>query len=440
MTTTQKQGNIVGIITMIFLFGMISFVTNLAAPIGVIWRNNPDFSNIGMMGNMMNFLAYLFMGIPAGKLLSKIGYKKTALAAIAVGVLGIFVQFLSGKTGAAGFYVYLSGAFIAGLCVCMLNTVVNPMLNLLGGGGNRGNQLIQTGGAFNSLVGTITPMMVGAMIGEVSKSVISDVFPLLYIAMGVFAASFVILLFIPMSNPTQTAANVKYESSAWRFRHLVLGAVAIFFYVGVEVGIPGILIFYLSDSTAAGAGLPVEIAAGAAGAIAGIYWLLMMAGRFIGSAIGGVVSSKTMMTFTTIVSAVLVIAAIMIPSTEKFMMPAFTAWKDFPLMPELSGKMFIMAEVPLSALLLVLCGLCTSIMWGSIFNLATEGLGKYTPQASGIFMMMVVGGGVIPLVQEQLVKAVGYMPSYWLIVAGILFMLYYSLVGSRNVNKNIKVD
>ena len=138
MTTQQKQGNIVGIVTMIFLFGMISFVTNLAAPIGVIWKNNPDFSNLGMLGNAMNFLAYLFMGIPAGKLISKIGYKKTALAAIAVGLVGVFVQFLSGMTGDAGFYVYLLGAFIAGICVCMLNTVVNPMLNTLGGGGNKG--------------------------------------------------------------------------------------------------------------------------------------------------------------------------------------------------------------------------------------------------------------------------------------------------------------
>jgi FHS family L-fucose permease-like MFS transporter len=284
-------------------------------------------------------------------------------------------------------------------------------------------------------------MMVGAMIGEVSRASITDVNPLLFIAMGVFAAAFVILLFIPITDPTPAAATVKYESSAWRFRHLVLGAVAIFFYVGVEVGIPGILIFYLSDATAAGAGLPDAIAGGAAGAIAGIYWLLMMAGRFIGSAVGGKVSSKIMMVITTGVSAILVIAAIMVPAdAESILMPAFTAFKEFPEMPELSGKLFIMTQVPMSALLLVLCGLCTSIMWGAIFNLATEGLGKYTSQASGIFMMMVVGGGVIPLVQEQLVKWVGYMPSYWLIVAGILYMLYYALTGSRNVNKDIKIN
>ncbi len=424
MTTTKKQGNIVGIVTMIFLFGMISFVTNLAAPIGVIWKNNPDFENLGMMGNMMNFLAYLFMGIPAGKMLIRLGYKRTTLIAIAVGLLGIFVQFLSGKTGDAGFYVYLAGALIAGFSVCMLNTVVNPTLNLLGGGGNKGNQLIQTGGAFNSLVGTITPMMVGAMIGEVSKASITDVNPLLFIAMGVFAAAFVALLFIPITDPTPAAAGAKFESSAWRFRHLVLGAVAIFFYVGVEVGIPGILFYYLSK----GAGLPLDTAAATAGVVAATYWFLMMVGRFVGGAIGAKVSSRAMMVFATGVSAILVITAIFMPADALTSMPAFT------------GSSFIMTKVPMSALLLVLCGLCTSIMWGAIFNLATEGLGKYTSQASGIFMMMVVGGGVIPLMQEQLVKLVGYMPSYWLIVAGILYMLYYALIGSKNVNKDIKVD
>jgi FHS family L-fucose permease-like MFS transporter len=162
MTTQKQNGNVVAIVTMIFLFAMISFVTNLAAPIGVIWKNQPEFEGsnfLGMLGNMMNFLAYLFMGIPAGKLLTKIGYKKTALVAIGIGFLGVLTQYLSGVVLVgntlfslpANFFVYLLGAFIAGFSVCMLNTVVNPMLNLLGGGGNKGNQLIQTGGTFNSL-------------------------------------------------------------------------------------------------------------------------------------------------------------------------------------------------------------------------------------------------------------------------------------------------
>jgi FHS family L-fucose permease-like MFS transporter len=429
MTAQQKQGsNIIGIVTMIFLFGMIAFVTNLAAPIGTIW--NAKFSNLGMLGNLMNFAAYLFMGIPAGRLLARIGYKKTALTAILVGIVGIFVQFLSGKTGDAtlGFSVYLAGAFIAGLCVCLLNTVVNPMLNVLAGAGNKGNQMIQIGGSFNSLMGTLTPMIVMAMVGDVAKSSIADVNPLLYIAMGVFALTFVILLFVPLKEIHESVDVKKFERSPWAFRHFVLGTVAIFVYVGVEVGIPGTILYWFSDASDAGAGLPVETAAATAGAVAGLYWLLMMVGRFVGGAIGGKVSSRAMMAFATGVAAILVLVAILLPSSVQTMMPAFT------------GSKFIMAQVPLSALLFVLCGLCTSIMWGAIFNLATEGLGKYVPLASGIFMMMVVGGGIIPFAQQQLGGAVGYLNSYWLPLAGILYMFWYALVGCKNVNKDIKVD
>lgn len=97
-------------------------------------------------------------------------------------------------------------------------------------------------------------------------------------------------------------------------------------------------------------------------------------------------------------------------------------------------------SVPVSALFLVLCGLCTSVMWGGIFNLAVEGLGKYTAQASGIFMMMVVGGGIFPLLQQVISDAVGYMASYWLIVAMLAYLLFYGITGCKNVNKDIPVE
>jgi FHS family L-fucose permease-like MFS transporter len=269
-------------------------------------------------------------------------------------------------------------------------------------------------------------MMVGAMIGEASKAAIGDVNPLLYIAMGVFALTFVALLFIPITELHKTD-NVVYERSPWAFRHFVLGAIAIFTYVGVEVGIPYILMFFLADGTAAGAGLPVATAAATAGFVAGTYWFMMLIGRFIGGVIGGKVSSRAMMSCTTLLAIILVVTAIF-TSGVSTTMPVFT------------GSAFAMAQVPLSALLLVLCGLCTSVLWGAIFNLATEGLGKYVPLASGIFMTMVVGGGVLPFIQEQIANAAGYMTSYWLIVAGILYMLFFALVGSKNVNKDIKVD
>lgn len=439
--TQQKQnGNVVAIVTMIFLFAMISFVTNLAAPIGVIWSNKFAGSNfLGMLGNLMNFAAYLFMGIPAGKMLTKIGYKKTALVAIAVGFLGVLIQYLSGIVGESttlftlplNFYVYLLGAFVAGFSVCMLNTVVNPMLNLLGGGGNKGNRLLQIGGSFNSLAGTITPMLVGALIGSVTKdTAISDVNPVLFIALGVFAVAFIILSFIPIEDPDAGRKNTetKFSHSPWHFRHFIMGAIGIFIYVGIEIGIPGTLNFFLSNTTDKGAGLDPSNAATIGGFVAGTYWFLMLVGRFLGGAIGGKVSTKAMLTTASGVGILLVLGAIFSPVSLTISMPVFT------------GSSFAMTQVPLSALLLVLCGLCTSVMWGGIFNLATEGLGKYTNAASGIFMMMVVGGGILPLFQSWVADQSAYMVSYFVPLAGLAFLFYYALIGSKNVNKDIPVD
>ena len=439
MSNQQKNGSIIAIVTMMFLYAMISFVTNLGAPIGVIWKNQPEIggSNVlGIMGNFMNFFAYLFMGIPAGKMLTKVGYKKTALIGIAVGFVGVLIQFLSGFSGGIpGFCIYLLGAFISGFSVCILNTVVNPMLNLLGGGGNRGNQLNMIGGTLNSLAGTMTPMLVGALIGTVTASTqMADVNLVMYIAMTVFACAFIILTFIPIQDPElgKVTAETKFEHSPWSFRHCLLGVIAIFVYVGVEVGIPGGLNFYLSDTTANGAWVNPEAVLNHAtigGAVAAMYWLLMLVGRMVASAIGGKVSSRQMMLFCTFVAMVLIVAAILIPKSVTATMP---------LVKILEGSVE-MTTVPLSAVLLVLCGLCTSVMWASIFNLATEGLGKYTAQASGIFMMMVVGGGVLPVVQNFFAD-LGYMPSYFVYLLAVAYMFYYALIGCKNVNKDIPVE
>ena len=446
MNQQKQNGNLIAIITMFFLFAMISFVTNLAAPFGTIWKNQYAGANtLGMMGNMMNFLAYLFMGIPAGNMLVKIGYKKTALIAMAVGFFGLLTQYISSLVGAddsvfsmgeytikLNFIIYLLGAFICGFCVCMLNTVVNPMLNLLGGGGNKGNQLIQAGGALNSLSGTLTPLFVGVLIGSVTpQTAMSDVAPLLFIAMGVFIFTFIIISFVSIPEPHLRKGKVQKEQhphSPWSFRHTVLGVIGIFIYVGIEIGIPGTLNFYLADSTEKGAGLLTDGAA-IGGAIAAIYWLLMLVGRLASSVISGKVSSRVQLITVSIVAICFILIAIFTPKEVTVSMPGYSADNGFQ-----------MASVPLSALFLVLCGLCTSIMWGGIFNLAVEGLGKYTAQASGIFMMMVVGGGILPLIQQFISDSAGYMNSYWLIIAMLAYLLFYGLVGCKNVNKDIPVE
>ena len=422
---TKKKGTLVAIITMMFLFAMISFVTNMAAPVGTIWKQHYDWA--GMMGNMMNFAAYLFMGIPAGMMITKYGYKKTALVALALGFVGIGVQYVSSTmdgNSISTYVVYLLGAFICGFCVCILNTVVNPMLNLLGGGGNRGNQLIQTGGSLNSLAATLTPMLAGSMIGEITKDTsLQVVTPLLLIALGIFAASFVIVWFTQLTEPeTEHADVIGGVKGALAYRQLVLGIIAIFFYVGVEVGIPGQLLFYLSEPVSEGGVLG---SAAVAGLIAGIYWLLMLVGRFVSAFISGKVSSRTQLTVTSVVAIALLLIAIFTPEASKMNLTV----------PNLAESTLIHAEVPTKVLFIILCGICTSVMWGVIFNLATEGLGKYTATASGLFMTMVVGGGVMPLIQNLMATKIGDIQSYWLIVAMLAYILFFALIGSRPAKK-----
>ena len=185
MNSVQKKNYALPIAMMFALFAMISFVTGLQNPMGVIVKNQFGTSIfLSQLGNAANFIAYAFMGIPAGLLLQRIGYKRTALAAIVVGFVGVGITYLSGV--ASSFGVYLTGAFVSGFSMCMLNTVVNPMLNTLGGEGKRGNQLLQFGGSCNSLSATIVPVLVGYLMGDVARTTIDKANPALFIAMGIF--------------------------------------------------------------------------------------------------------------------------------------------------------------------------------------------------------------------------------------------------------------
>ena len=431
-TTVKKQNYFIPIIVMILLFGMISFVTNLASPMGDILKNQFKIPNWqGTLGVFANFIAYAVMGIPSGTLLQKKGYKKTALIAVIVGFVGVGIQTLSGVFGS--FAVYLLGAFVAGFSMCLLNTVVNPMLNRLGGGGNKGNQLIQIGGSFNSLCGTAVIVITGLLIPNIVEAKISDVFPLMYTALGIFAFAFVVILLTKIPENEQKQDVVKQNEKGkgpMAFRHFVLGAIAIFIYVGVEVGIPNVLHKWLQNpelNVLGNISDPDDVAA----SVAATYWFLMLIGRLIGGIIGSKVSAKAMLTFVSLVGIILTLLAMFGPSIMvKF--PAFNGAKGFGL-----------ESIPLNAAFLVCIGLCTSVMWGGIFNLAVEGLGKYTEKASGIFMALVCGGGILPLLQNAIVDGLGgtgYLQSYWVIVAGLAFLLFYALIGSKNVNKDIPVD
>ncbi len=415
MEKNAKKGNVFAIGICFFLFAMISFVTGLQNPMGIIAKAQFGATNLmSQLGNAANFIAYAFLGLPAGFLLKGKGYKFTALAAVTVGFVGVGISYLSGIFGS--FTVYLLGAFVSGFSMCMLNTVVNPLLNTLGGGGNRGNQLIQIAGSCNSLSATIVPVLAGMLIGEVTeKTQVADVNLALFIAMGIFALAFVIILLSDIPEPElEAAAAAKDEKKegtlesikgALSYRHFVFGAIAIFLYVGIEVGIPNIVNLYLTDVNG------LNIATGVAGTLVGAYWFLMLCGRLVASVIGGKVSSRTMMIAVSSAGILLLVVGMFLPETLKVAL--------------------LGTQIPVNALLFVACGLCTSVMWGAIFNLAVEGLGKYTSIASGLFMVMVCGGGILPLLQGAVADFAGYIQSYWVLVAAIAYILWYALLGSK---------
>ena len=406
---------------MIALFAMIAFVTNLCSPMATIVKNQFGASETaGQIGNYANFIAYLLMGIPSGMLITKMGYKKTALAALVVGIVGLVIEYISGQIGGGGAYwIYLLGAFISGMCMCMLNAVVNPLLNVLGGGGKTGNQLIQIGGAFNSAAAVAVYILMGALIGEVTKdTVIADATPAMFIALGIFLVAFVVLLFTKIEEPEQAPMEMGLISGALKFRHFALGALAIFLYMSVEVGTPTYMISYLQTPS-------IGITAGVAALIASVYWLMMFIGRTIGGAIGGKVSSRTMVSVVAAIAVVLLLFGMFAPTDIKVNVPGID-WGNLSV---------IWTPVPIGVFAFILVGLCTSVMWGGIFNMAVEGLGKYTAAASGIFMTMVFGCAVMVALQAVVADKVSILSSYWIPVACAAYILFYALVGSKPSKK-----
>lgn len=428
MSNSKKQWG--AIVIMIALFAMIAFVTNLCSPMAIIVKNSFGASDaLAQIGNFGNFIAYLVMGIPAGMLIAKFGYKKTALIGLLIGIVGVLVQWLSGHVGKdSAFLVYLIGAFISGFTMCILNAVVNPMLNILGGGGNKGNQLIQIGGVFNSAAAVAVYIIMGALIGDAAKAHISDATPALMIALGVFVIGFIGLLFTKVEEPEQAPVDVSLVKGAMKYRHFVLGVLAIFLYMCVEVGTPSYMLLYMtSDPTSATPGLGMD--AGVAGLIVAVYWFMMLVGRFIGGAIGGKVSSRAMITTAATISIILVLFGMFAPATMTTNVPGVD-WANLNL---------IWTEVPVSIFAFIFVGLCTSVMWGGIFNLAVEGLGKYTAIASGIFMTMVFGGGILVPLQGWIADATSsYMTSYWLVLFCAAYILFYALVGSKPSHKQVQ--
>ncbi|MDE7412737.1 MAG: MFS transporter [Muribaculaceae bacterium] len=424
-STDKKKNYALPIAIMFALFFMIAFVTGYQNPLGsVIEKMSNGNKLMSQLGTFANFIAYAFMGYPAGILLQNKGFRVTALYAVTIGFIGVAVTYCSGfiADDTTAVTIYLIGAFIAGFSMCLLNSVVNPMLNSLGATPKQGNQLVQFGGSFNSLGATLAPVIVGGLLGG-AASTISSANPVFYLAMGIFALAFLVLYFskLPESEDLGKKKEKIKVAKAFTYTNFTFGVLAIFCYVGLEVGIANWTLQYLEKSQDVISNNVMESAA-IAGTVVGIYWLLMLVGRLIGGVVGGKISSKVMLTVAAL--GVMALLAVGIFTSETIVDFIGFSSAEFS---------FGLVKIPLNAVFFVLCGFFASVMWGAIFNLSVTGLGKYTAVASGIFMVMVCGGGVFPAIQS-LIAAKSIVASFWLPFCLAAYICIYALFLSRPKN------
>ena len=224
------------------------------------------------------------------------------------------------------------------------------------------------------------------------------------------------ILFTKIEEPEQAPVDFSLIKGALKFRHFALGALAIFLYMGVEVGTPNAVQQYLNEPDN-----PLHIPSATVGMIVAVYWFMMLIGRFTGAAIGSKVSSRAMVTTVATVTLCLVLFGMYAPQDVLVNFPGVD-WGKLEL---------IWQPIPVGIFAFLLVGLCTSVMWGAIFNMAVEGLGKYTAVASGIFMTMVFGCAVMMPLQGWVADMFGWIPSFWVVFGCAAYILFYALIGSR---------
>lgn len=416
-TETKQTTNYLGpFLTMVFLFLIVGFLTTANTQ----FQGPLKEAFLSEAGNLKNtfatlitfswFLAYPLSGPVGSRWVNRHGYKGTLLRGLIVMAAGLFLSFCSSwltvhapeaviRMGSvrfhAGFLVFLLGSFVTGASATILQVVINPYLSACHVKGTQSIQRLAMGGTANSIGTTLAPYFVTGVVfgGLAMEDVRISQIQLPFLALTAIIALLAFLLSrfrLPDIQGTRNEGNAKLERSVWSFRHLTLGVVAIFFYVGVEVCIGGNINLYALDKGLADPAL-----------LATLYWGGMLIGRSVGSSLSKV-PARTQLTVTTSVAAVLVVLAILLDNP----------W------------------------ILVAVGLFHSIMWGAIFTLATAHLGKYTSIASGVFMIGVVGGAILPLLQGVIADATGFWRMSWLIVlCGELFMLYYARFGSKVLEK-----
>jgi FHS family L-fucose permease-like MFS transporter len=402
---TGRRSYTVPLTLMVSLYFGIGFITALNDILVPHFKDLFHLTNVGaLLVQFCFFGAYFVMSLPSGWIIDRIGYKSGIVVALALMGIGLLL-FLPASI--IIFYpLFLFALFVVGSGLALLQVAINPYIGALGPPETAASRLNLAGG-FNSLATTIAPragaafifIAAGASMTELAHSVR---LPYLILAGCAFAMSF-ITAFVHLPEVIEKREeNDVLGGSAWKFRHLRLGALAIFFYVGAEVAIGSLMIAYFGQPSMGG------LSHQAAARYVSLYWGGAMVGRFIGFVALRRVRAQRALAFVSLIAFLLVGITI-----------------------TMHGHVAMWA--------IVACGLFNSVMWPCIFPLSVDGLGKYTSQGSGILITMVVGGAVIPEIQGFLADSFGYQRSFVIILICYAYILYFALSGHRNVQASATV-
>lgn len=397
--TVDRSNNTSALGVLTSLFFMMGFITCLNDILIPHLKAIFDLSYVqAMLIQFCFFTAYAVMSIPMGKLVEKIGYKGGVVGGFLLTALGCILFY---PAAASAFYpIFLGALFILASGVTLLQVAGNPFVTLLAKPGKESSVLTLVQ-AFNSLGTTIAPLFGSMLIlADASQTVskaeqVSSVqIPYLGLAgLLILLAVAVKMIKLPDARAiahAETENNSDGRSSVWQYKHLVLGAAGIFCYVGAEVSIGSFLVSVMEEVNG------LDHATGAR--YLALYWGGAMVGRFLGSAVMNKIAPNKYLCFNAVMAAVLITLAIVNGGT-----------------------------VAMWALLAV--GFFNSIMFPTIFSLATKGLGKFTSAASGVVCTAIVGGAIIPVVQGAFADTIGLLASFFIPAICYLYIVYFGSKG-----------
>jgi FHS family L-fucose permease-like MFS transporter len=385
---------------MVSLYFGIGFITALNDILVPHFKDLFHLTNVtALLVQFCFFGAYFVMSLPSGWIVGRIGYKRGVVVALSVMGVGLLL-FLPASV--IIFYpLFLFALFVVGSGLALLQVAINPYVGALGSPETASSRL-NLAGFFNSLATTIAPKVGAAFIfiaaGATAAQLAHSVrMPYAILAACAFAMA-ILTAFVQLPDVIEKGGvNTGSDGSAWRFSHLRLGALAIFFYVGAEVAIGSVMINFLGQPSMGG------LSHEAAAQYVSFYWGGTMVGRLIGFFALRWIRAQRALAFVSLIASLLVIITI---ATH--------------------GHIAMWA--------IVSCGLFNSVMWPCIFPLSVQGLGRFTSQGSGILVTMVVGGAVIPEIQGFLADSFGYQRSFVIVLLCYLYILFFALRGYRNLN------